>query len=408
LPRRSAARGWSRRGLLAAAAGLPAAASWPEFRGDGQSLPSSLPRTWSETEHVDWSVATEGYGQSSPVIWDQTVYLTGIDGPNKESLLLWALDLQTGRPRWTHKSEPRAAVEVTDMISRAAPTPAVDAERLYAFFETGLLTALSHSGKPLWERRLTEEFGAFGGRHGIGSSLRLCSAGVLALAAHDGPSYLLCADRETGETVWKADREKGISWSTPVVLRDGETEIVLVSAGDRVEAFSVADGRALWTMDGLQGAFVASPTVVEGGAIVASSEKGQTARIAFPNGLTEAPKTVWRAKEAASYFSSPLVYRGRAYMSNKVGVAFCLDADTGEEIWKTRLKGGCWASPMGADGVVYFYGVDGAVELFDAAADAPKKIAENQLEEESRLYGAAASDGRLVLRYGRRVVSVSA
>ena len=92
-------------------------------------------------------------------------------------------------------------------------------------------------------------------------------------------------------------------------------------------------------------------------------------------------------------------------MVNKAGVAFCLDLKTGEEVWHQRLKGPCWASTIGAGDSIYFFGVSGTVEVY-SAVDTPRKIAENHLSEESRLYGIAVDAGKLVLRFGRRLACI--
>ena len=383
-------------------------ADWKEFRGNGSSLPGKdvrLPLEWSDQANLSWNIATPGYGQSSPVIFDKHVFVTGVEGTNKETLMLSAFDLSDGRELWTHRAAPAQSIRESDYISKAAPTPIADATGVYAFFETGNLVALDHRGRLRWERRLTEEFGKFGGRHGIGSSLRLCRSGVMALVAHDGPSYLICVDPRTGNTVWKTERRKKVSWTTPAVMEHHGRELALVSGGDHVDAYDTKDGSRLWTLEGFERASVASPTPIPGGAIIGSSKKGWTAAIRFGSAVSATPEIAWRASEATSYFSSPLVHRSRVYMVNKAGVAFCLDLKTGQEVWRQRLKGPCWASSLAAGDSIYFFGVNGTVEVY-SAADSPSKTAENQLSEESRLYGIAADDGKLVLRFGRRLTCI--
>lgn len=383
-------------------------ADWKEFRGNGSSLIGGnerLPMEWSDQANLSWNTPIFGYGQSSPVIFDQRVFVTCVEGARKETLLLAAFDLSNGKELWTHRAAPAQSIQDSDMISKAAPTPIADTAGVYAFFETGNLVALDHRGQLRWERRLTEEFGEFGGRHGIASSLRLCQSGVMALVAHDGPSYLICVDPKTGKTVWKTDRRKKVSWTTPAVMQFDGRELALVSGGDRVDAYDTKDGSQLWTLEGFERAFVASPTPTPGGAIIGSSKKGWTSAVRFASSASTSPEIVWRASEATSYFSSPLVHRSRVYMVNKAGVAFCLDLKTGQEVWHQRLKGPCWASSLAAGDAIYFFGVNGTVEVY-SAADTPSKIAENHLSEESRLYGFAVDDGKLVLRFGRRLACI--
>ena len=383
-------------------------ADWKEFRGNGSSLIAGrerLPLEWSDQTNLFWNVATPGYGQSSPVIFDRHVFVTSVEGARKDTLILSAFDLADGRELWTHRAAPAQSIQESDMISKAAPTPIADAAGVYAFFETGNLVALDHQGQLRWERRLTEEFGEFRGRHGIGSSLRLCQSGVMALVAHAGPSYLICVDPRTGKTVWKTDRPKKVSWTTPAVTEHDGRELALVSGGDRVDAYDTKDGSLLWTLEGFERASVPSPTPTPGGAIIGSSKKGWTSAIRFGSAASTKPEIAWRAAEATSYFSSPLVHRSRVYMVNKAGVAFCLDLETGQEVWHQRLEGPCWASSIAAGDSLYFFGVNGTVEVY-SPADFPSKIAENKLSEESRLYGIAVDEGQLVLRFGRRLTCI--
>ena len=168
--------------------------SWERFQPDCRAATSACRWNGRIRPISPGTPQLPGYGQSSPVIFDQRIFVTGVEGSSKETLMLSAFDLSDGKELWTHRSAPAQSIQDSDMISKAAPTPIADAAGVYAFFETGNLVALDHRGRLRWDRRLTEEFGEFGGRHGIGSSLRLCQSGVMALVAHSGPSYLICVD----------------------------------------------------------------------------------------------------------------------------------------------------------------------------------------------------------------------
>ena len=384
-------------------------APWGQFLANGsRSLDGRerLPTEWSDGHNVAWRAAVPGYGQSSPVVVRDRAFVTSVDGAQKESLLVTSIDLALGEPLWTQRFDSTQRIEESDMVSTAAPTPAVHGDTVITFFETGNLLAISLEGERRWERRLTEEYGEFRGRHGIGSSLRVCRAGVLALVAHDGPSYLICIDPEDGRTVWKTDRPEGVSWSTPTTVEHGDREIVLVSAGRALEAYATEDGSLLWVLDGLDGAFIASPTPMSGGAIIGSSMKGKTAAVRFGSKAGSLPQVVWHAQEASSYFSSPLVHRDRVYMTSKAGVAFCLRAETGESVWHSRLEGQCWASAIGLEDHVYFFGVDGVTDVVQAG-DEFVQIASNRLSVGGRLYGVALADRGLLLRYARELVLVA-
>lgn len=398
----------TRRAALGCLAGplLLRASRWAEFIGNGSGSlgeGQDLPLGWSDSANVAWRVAMPAYGQSSPVVLGERAFATGVSGASKETVLVSAFDLRTGRTLWTCRRPGSQRIEDSNMVSKAAPTPAVTPSAVIAFFETGNLFAVDHDGAVLWERKLTVEFGEFGGRHGIGSSLRLCQSGVLASVAHDRPSNLICLDPATGRTVWKRDRSARVAWSTPTVTTHLGREIALVSAGQTVDAYDTADGASLWSAGGFDGAFIASPAPVPGGAVVGSSGKGRSGAIRFGATVHEVPGISWRPVEASSYFSSPLVHRGRVYMVSKAGVAFCLRADSGEEIWRARLQGQCWASAVGLRDRVYFFGVDGVTTVVGAGNEF-EVLAESKLAVDERLYGVAIVPNGLLLRYGRTLV----
>ena len=401
---------FGRRAFLGAlsAPALAHASPWAQFLDNGSlSLgdATSIPLVWGDRENVAWRVKIPAYGQSAPVVAGPYAFVTGVEGPNKETLMVSAVDIESSAVAWSRRAESSQRIEDSDMVSKAAPTGIAHEDSFFAFFETGNILALRQDGQPLWERSLTEDFGEFGGRHGIGSSLRLCRAGILALVAHDRPSYLVCLNPKNGDIVWRTDRPEGVSWSTPTVVEHAGHELALVSAGDSVEAYDTANGAKLWTLDGIEGAFIASPTPVPGGAIIGSSTKGQTIAIRFGDAPNDPPSIAWRVDEASSYFSSPLAHEGLVYMVNKAGVAFCLNAESGESVWYERIEGQCWASPIGWQDRVYFFGVDG-VTLVVRTGEQFETLAKNSLSVEGRMYGTAVIDDGLLLRYGRDLVKV--
>jgi outer membrane protein assembly factor BamB len=390
-------------------AGSALAANWPEFRGSGDSLSrtTNLPLKWDPTKNLAWAIATPGYGQSSPVVWGNRVFLTSVDGAEKETLYVFCLDLRTGREIWRREFAATQRIKNNDMTSKGAPTPCVDAGRLYVFFESGDLMALDHGGRTIWARKLTEEYGPFQGNHGVGSSPRLTSTGLTVLVAHGGPCYLLSVDKATGKNLWRTERETKTAWTTPCVIRRSGREQIIVSVNGEIEAYDAADGKSLWSVDGLKGNLL-SPATVAGDLLVAgSSEKGSVTAVQLPDKHGDPGRVAWKAENATSYFASPLIHRDRVWLVGKVGVGWCLDLRTGRELWTGRLAGECWASPVGAASRVYFFTVKGVTEVYSAEAPA-EKLAENTLDDMERTYGVAVVDDGFVLRSGRKVVRVNA
>ena len=392
---------------ITVALGSPTVESWPAFRGNGHSVSDAqdLPLRWSSDEGVAWQAPLPGYGQSSPVVWKNRVFVTCVEGAQKETLHLACIELRSGKALWT-KQLPASQKEANDGYhSKAAPTPAVDARRVYAFWETGDLVAFDHAGALDWQRSLTHEYGPFRGNHGLGSSIALSEKAVIVLVAHGGDCYLLAVDRNSGKNTWKVAQPSGAGWSSPVVTRLGNREVVLVSISGRVEAYSASDGARLWSFTGIEGNNVPSPAVAGEHIVVGSRVPGSNLALSSDGKKKSPPKVAWKAMGVTSSFGSPLAYRDSAYFVNRPGVVTCVELTTGKKHWQHRLSKSCWASPLGAGDRVYFFAQNGKTTVL-RAGDKLEVLAENTLTVEGRVYGVAAVDRRLVIRTGSKLICV--
>ena len=224
----------------------PSASVWPGFLGAG-ALPiaaDSVPLEWAPDRNIAWKADLPGEGQSSPVVWHGHVYLTTVEGPKKDTNHVLAFDLTSGQLLWKHSFPTSQQVEKTLYVSRAAPTSAADAAGVYAFFESGDLVALDHSGKVRWERSLTKDYGPFKNNFGIGSSLAQSEEAIYVLADHEGPSYVMAIRKSDGKNLWKTDRTSRISWSSPAIVTvAGKPELVVSSSGS-LDGYDPATGEA--------------------------------------------------------------------------------------------------------------------------------------------------------------------
>jgi outer membrane protein assembly factor BamB len=369
-------------------AGPAPAESWPGFRGDGTSrtTAANLPVRWSPTENVAWRTPLPGYGQSSPVVWNDRVFVTAIDGSEKEKLFVVAVDVKSGKAVWTKEFAATQKGKNNPMMSRAAPTPVVDGNAVYAFFESGDVIALSHAGEVKWQRSLSKDYGAFKNNHGVGSSPAQSDKMVLILVDDLGPSYLVALDKATGKNVWMADRTSRASWTSPVVATLNEKPAVLVSSSGSLTAYDAATGTELATLDGLVGNNIPSP-VVAGDLIVlgagenrmkpdlAASAKSNCCVRLTAKGDKTAFELVWDGTKAVCHHASPLVHQGHVYFVTKTGVVHCVDLRTGEERYSERLDNPCWATPVGAGDHVYFFGKDGVTTVLKAGPEFVKVAA---------------------------------
>ena len=342
---------------------------WTEFRNGGSSISSGpLPLTWSPENGIAWQKELSGYGQSSPIIFNGHVFVTSVVGPMKDECQIVCLDLKTGEQVWEWKKNASSRAASNYMASRAAPTPLVDANGVYAFFESGDFVAINPDGSLKWSRSLTEEFGKFENNHGLGTSPTQTTELVIVNIEHKGPSYLLAVDKQTGETRWKADRPSGSSWTSPVVFQQEGKEQVIVSSGGSVSGYSTVDGKQLWSFGGISGNSVPSPTVAgpylyvgaripEFGSVEEASQSNLCLRL--DSSENPQKEVLWRAKKAVCDYASPVIHGDCVYYLNNVGVLYCVDSLTGETQYTERLGTTCWATPVVSGENVYFFGKDG-------------------------------------------------
>lgn len=379
--------------LVLAAEPTPA---WPGFLGVNASPVNAeaVPSTWSPTEHVAWKVNVPGKGQSSPVIWGERVFVTSISGKMKEKCHVSALSLNDGRQLWDHSQESSQQVEANYFQSQAAPTPVVDEKGIFAFFETGDVVALSHQGKVLWQRSLTKDFGDFITTSGLAASPVIAGGSVILQIDHEGPSYLIALDKDTGATRWKTERKSAKNFSSPMLIPIGDENHLVCSGDGAVDGYDPPSGRLLWSFTEVGGNTATSPLPFGQGRFLIGASAGRQGEreseakqsnlameVAFKDGAWQ-PRVLWRNEKTTPTFASPMVYRGHAYWINRVGVIHCFDAETGELRFAQRTKQMCWATPVGVGDRVYFFGKDGVTSVI-ATGPEFKVLAENSLWDES-------------------------
>ena len=389
-------------GICRAEESSPGPERWPGFLGVGATVlhPETLPLEWSPETNISWQAELVGTGQSSPVIWGDKVFVTTIYGTMKEDCHVTALSLADGRKLWDYKTESAQPVRSTYTQSRSAPTPAVDADGVYAFFETGKLVGLSHAGQEKWTRNLVEEFGEFEIQIGLASSVAQTAESVFVLVDHEGPSYLLAVDKKTGETRWQTERFSRHSYTSPIVLEiSGESQIVISSDGS-VDGYDPATGAQLWTLEGVGGNRSTTPLPFGDNRFLISASPGmhdehldqaRESNLAMQIVKTAAgyePRILWKAEKAMPSFGSPMVYQGLAYWVNSVGVVFCYDAETGEQVYAKRSGQLCWATPLGLGDHIYLFGKDGLTTVIQSGREF-NVVAKNELFEGATEAGAA-------------------
>lgn len=365
----------------------PTNRSWPSFRNGGTSVVqhAALPIKWSAREGIAWQLELKGYGQSAPVTWNGVVFVTSVDGPQKEQCLLTAFNVESGQQLLQTTIKASTGFTSNYSVARAAPTPVVDARGVYAFFEGGDVIAVDHGGKVLWHRSLTTEFGKFDNHHGLGSSPAQSQDAIFINIQHRGPSYLIALDKTNGQTKWKVDRKSSQSWSSPVTLeRADQTQVVLSSSGT-VDGYSATTGEKIWSIGELSGNSVPSPLIAGSqlflGATLSDFEVTENAaksNLCIDLAGSGAAAVKWRATRALSDYASPVVCGECVYFINRSGVIYCLDRQTGAEHYARRLPSSCWATPIVNHDKLYLFGRNGQTTVIKAGTEWVE-LAQNEL-----------------------------
>lgn len=387
---------------------LARAEDWPQFRGptgQGISTAKNVPVEWDATKNVAWKTPIPGRAWSSPVLVGGKLYLTTATGEKSSTVLrALCLDAESGKILWDTELF-RPAAKLTKVLhqknSQASPTPIVDGERMYAHFGHLGTAALDLSGKVVW--RQTVEFPP---AHGNGGSPVLVD-GLLVFNCDGVRDPFVCAlDAKTGEVRWKTPRKtpakQQFSVATPhvITLEDGTRQLVSPGSGF-VGGYDLKDGKEIWRVRYGNGYSVVPRPAFANGVIVLSSGYDSALTLAVrPAGargdVTES-HVAWQNKKAAPNTPSPLIVGDEVYLVSDKGIVTCADVRSGKVHWTDRVEGNYSASPVAAEGRIYFQNEEGLGTVIRASATSFEVLAENDLEERS-LASYAVTDGVLFIR----------
>ncbi len=381
---------------------------WPRWRGpSGQGLvgDGGYPDSWSATSNVLWQVEVPGRGNSSPIVWGDRIFLTTArDGGKRPSVLcyrrsdgklLWESTLPEGEPGRVYWKN-----------SHASGTPATDGERVYAPFGSQGLAAVDFQGKVVWRHSL----GPIQNYHGPAGSPVLYGDKIFLYEDQRHGAFLAAFDKRTGQTLWKTERKASVGWGTPIVIRAGDRDELIVSSQAQVTAYDPASGAALWHCGGNLAEVIPTPVVGHGLVFCVSGRAGPTLAIR-PGGSGDVTGThlAWKQSKGASFVPSPLLYGDLLYQVNDmVSVATCYEATTGKVLWQGRLgepkTEGFSASPVGVDGKVFF--TNDAGETFVLKAGKKFELLRVNRLEAPVLASPALVDGRWYFRTDKHLLAI--
>jgi outer membrane protein assembly factor BamB len=376
------------------------AQDWPEFRGptgQGISTERGLPLEWSESRNVIWKTRVPGLGWSSPVVAGGRVWVTTATELGGASLRALAFDVETGREVVNTEVFRVPNARLTNpKNSLASPTPIVEGDRVYVHFGADGTAALTTSGEIVWKTRLPYQ-----SQHGNGGSPALY--GDLLIVNCDGSdeAFVVALDKHTGKIRWKTSRRQpwDQAYSTPLVIQIGDRDEVVSVGAYRAAAYDPQSGKEIWRVSYSDGfSNVPRPVYGHGLVYIATGFQQPSLLAVRADGTGDVTKThiVWTLRRAAPLTPSPLLVGNELYVVSDIGIASCLDAQTGEAHWQQRLGGNYSASPIFGDGRIYFLSEEGTAIVI-APGTVFRRLAMNPLDG-ATLASMAVSAGSIFIR----------
>lgn len=381
---------------------------WPRWRGpSGQGLVagSGYADTWSATQNVLWKTSVPGRGNSSPIVWGDRIFLTTAhDGGRRLSVLafrrsdgarLWERFVPEGRPDSAHQKN-----------GYASATAATDGERVYVSFGSHGLLAFDLNGALVWQRDL----GRMDAYHGTAGSPLLYKDRLILYQDRYSDSFIAAFDTRTGRQLWRTGRDASVGWGTPIAVRVGDRDEVIVNGQQRVHAYDPISGAELWRCRGTTYEVIPTPVVGHGMVFCASGRAGPTLAIR-PGGRGDvtSSRVVWTSPRGSPFVPSPILFGDYLYMVNDMAsIATCLEATTGRAVWQGRLgvaqREGFSASPVAVGGKVFFTNDDG--ETFVLRAGPEFALLRVNRIGEPTLASPALVDGRWYIRSDRNLIAI--
>jgi outer membrane protein assembly factor BamB len=373
---------------------------WPQFRGptgQGTSDEQGLPLTWSETTNVRWKIAIPGKGWSSPVVQGDRIWLTTATEEGK-SLRAISVDLNSGAIVQNVEVFRLKSAKLTNpKNSFASPTPTIEGDRVYVHFGAFGTACITQSGEIVWKTKLEYD----NGQHGTGGSPTLYDDLLIISCDGNDVQFVVAVDKHTGKVKWKKSRQGYQAYSTPLVVKLPDGDQVISPGAFRAVSYNPRNGKELWHVSYGEG-FSNVPRPVYGDGLVFICTGFQQASLLA---VRLDGKVQWKLDRGVPLTPSPLLIGNELYLVTDNGIVTCLDAKTGKEYWRARIGGNHSASPIYADGRIYFLSEEGESVVL-AAGQQLKHLATNQLDGRT-LASMAVSNASIFIRSDTHLYRVS-
>lgn len=394
------------------------AEDWPAFRGperDGIVRGQSAPLQWSASENISWRTELPGQGWSSPVTSGDSIYLTAAipsetaDASTAYDLCLLIVNCETGELLRTTKifNQSPDAPRVHKKNSHASPTPIIDGDNLYVHFGHQGTACLDLRGEIVWQ---SEEH-SYSPVHGNGGSPAVVDN--LLIFARDGKetAVVTALDKRTGNLAWEATRKveatKHFSFCTPLVAKLAGKLQLIIPGSNVVQSLDPATGKEHWRLSYDGYSVIPRPIVDSGLVFIATGYNTPKLLAIDPAGSGDVTQThlKWQVKTMIPHTPSLLALGGSVAMVSDKGIASCLDAKTGELLWKQRIGGNFSASPLLVGRFMYLLSETGDCSIMDLAADEPTIVHKNSIGEKT-LASFAVFENTILLRSDKAIYRI--
>jgi outer membrane protein assembly factor BamB len=371
--------------------------NWPQWRGPnatGVAEDGDYPEKFSADQGLLWKAPLPGIGSSSPVTWGDSIFVTCIaDG--QDTLCCYEFE---GNQRWEKRLGPGREGKHKNG-SGANPSPATDGMHVVSYFKSGRVACHDFAGNETWQKNLQEEYGKDTLWWDLGTSPILIGGNVVIAVMQEGDSYLVALNAASGEVAWKQKRqyerpeESDQAYTTPQVANVDGRDVIVTWGADHLTGHDAKTGELLWDSAGFnpnnEGMWrvIASHAMGDGIAVVPFGRGRFLAgvKLSGSGDVTESNR-LWEKQGHAvgADVPTPIVHDGKAYVVSDVGEVACRDLKTGEELWSDKLprdRDKYYASPVLADGKLYFAREDGMVFVASVGDDGMHLLAENDMGE---------------------------
>jgi len=393
---------------------------WSQFRGpegNGHTNTTSLPLEWSEHKNISWKTAIHDRGWSSPVIWNNQIWMTTATKNGKKMFAL-CVDKETGKILYDiHVFDVESPQAITIDNTYASPTPVIEEGRAYVHFGTyGTACIDTSSGDIIWTRRdlkCDHEKGA-----GPASSPFLFNDYLIFNVDGRDVQYVIALEKESGKTAWKTSRSIDFSsvqvnqrkaYGTPLIIPRGKEEQMVSIGAKGVFSYDPRNGKELWKA--LHRGWSIAPRPVYGeGLVFTMIDRDRPELWAIRpdgNGDVTDSHIAWKSSKRMPPRASPLIVGELLFVVDRNGYISCLEAKTGKLFWQERMKGSFSASPIHTNGLIYFFNEDTVCTIIKPARKL-EVVATNKVADEQLMATPAIDNSSIYIRTAKNLYKIKA